>query len=86
LPFAFCFSEGCFGAPKTDIIVAVVSIVVVAIGARHVVWIIVPRATTQNARLAPARKAIVVYCFLSREFQFFKKIFEAKIPHCGIFA
>ena len=48
LPFAFCFSQGCFGAPKPDIIVAVVRLVVVADGARHVVWLIVPRATTRD--------------------------------------
>jgi len=49
LPFAFCFSEGCFGAAKADIIVAVIGIVMVADGARHFLWLIVPRAATNYA-------------------------------------
>jgi hypothetical protein len=37
------------------------------------VWIIVPRAPAQHARLALARKTVEVYGFLKKGFKFFKK-------------
>jgi len=43
-------APGCFGAPKPDIVVEIVGLVVVADGAGHVVWLIVPRAPAQHAR------------------------------------
>jgi hypothetical protein len=53
LLFAFCrllfvFPEGCFGDAEADIIVAVIRLVVVANGALHVLWLIVPPATTER--------------------------------------
>lgn len=42
------------GTTETNIIVAVRWLVVVAVGATHVVWIIVPRPAAQHPRCEPA--------------------------------
>jgi hypothetical protein len=45
--------------------------------------LIVPRATTQHARLALARKTIVVCCLLIKEFRMFEKISRQKSRLAG---
>jgi len=85
LPFAFCFSEECFGDAEADIIVAVIRLVVVANGACPVVagLIVPPAATERTISVCPYSASLLNETSLTK-LQIFKKFSRQKPRTAGL--